>query len=180
MDAWTARPDRTPRNTQIPILRAKPGRPLVGLITAHDLVGAYTHYWRGRTSICTAPTCEACDAHRAPRWYGFLAVVNPDSNNAAIFEITPSTLDSIETYITTYGTLRGATIRLTRANPKINARLICELKPGPNRGDQLPSAPNVQAQLCKMWEIESTVTDQTTGLRLATPGGNRITNGKPA
>lgn len=154
-EAWTDRPDRGDGSTQIAILRSRPAKTIGGIITSIDCVGAYTHYWKGRTCLCTHPNCDPCDASRAPRWYGYLAVVPPNGGQAAILEITPSCVPALDAYRESHGTLRGALIKVQRANAKINARVICTLTEGSFGGEKLPTAPNVKAQLCKMWEVPS-------------------------
>lgn len=49
-----------PRGPAFPIVRTPPGRPLTAIITSPDLVGCYTHYFKGRTSPCDSPKCHLC------------------------------------------------------------------------------------------------------------------------
>lgn len=163
MTAWTNRPRPDDYSTQIQILRSRPGKPLRALVTAADLVGAYVHYWKGRTKLCEHPNCEACDASRQPRWYGYLAVVAEATLNPAILELTPSCVPAIDRYLADHGTLRGALVKLSRANPRINARVILELSEGNLGGTALPAAPKVEAQLCKIWEVKAVQKVHPTG-----------------
>jgi hypothetical protein len=154
MNPWTNRPDRGDHPTQLQLLRCRPSHPLLAIITADDVLGAYTHYWKGRTRICTHPTCDACDAHHAPRWYGYLAVVSTAMTAPTLVEITPSCIEAIESYLHEYRTLRGAQLTLKRANPKANSRLQATLEPSAYRDGKLPAAPDVRAQLERIWEIK--------------------------
>lgn len=165
MDPFSRRPEKERGDLAIPLVRCKPGRGVSGVILSDDTIGAYTHYWRGRTQICTRPECDACNADRRPRWYGYLGVWNPESRARAIFEVTPSCMESIDYYFTKFGSLRGAEIKLCRASPKINARVIAELKAGNYAGDKLPEAIDVRGILTKMWEIKEETTKATAAHR---------------
>jgi len=153
MDAWSARPDRGENPTQLQMMRCKPGHPLGGIVLGDEIVGAYTHYWKGRTSICLHPTCDACDALRAPRWYGYICVMAEVGKALALLELTPSCLPAIEDYLRDYGTLRGAKIVIARVNKKPNSRLQCTVTPGHFDKGVLPKSPDVKQHLCKIWEL---------------------------
>jgi len=153
MSEWTNRPAASQHPTQLQLLRVPPGRTIAAIITSHDVVGRDTHYWKGRTRVCTHPTCEPCDAHHAPRWYGYLAVVAPTMLAPTILEITAACIDPLDEYFRDHSTLRGAEINIRRANKKANSRLIAACRPSPYRDAKLPDAPNVIAHLCRIWEI---------------------------
>lgn len=155
MTTWTNRPDREDRRSACPLLRARPGQTIRGIITSTDAIGAYTHYWRGRTTLCLYPNCEPCSISRAARWYGFLHIWNPDSNKTAIAEITPSCTLTLDEWLTKFGTLRGAKATISRANAKINSRVDITLAATNYAPENLPPAIDLQAQLCRMWEIET-------------------------
>jgi len=153
MDAWTPRPNRGEHTTQIEMVRSKPGPARGGIVTTDDIVGAYTHFWKGRTTICTFPECDACDHHRTPRWYGYLAIIAEATKVPAIIELTPTCIPPVEEYLAEYGTLRGATVTLQRANKKINSRVLCTLRPSGYDKGVLPQPVNVRAHLAKIWEL---------------------------
>lgn len=156
METWTARPNRDDKRAACPLLRARPGQTIKGIITSPDAVGAYTHYWRGRTTLCLYPNCEPCSISRAARWYGFLHLWNPDSNKTAIAEITPSCTLALDEWLAKFGTLRGAKATIARANGKINSRVDLTLAAGSYAPENLPHPIDLQAQLCRMWEIDAT------------------------
>jgi len=153
MSDWTNRPAPNQHPTQLQLLRVPPSKTIIAIITSDDAIGRDTHYWKGRTRVCTHPTCEPCDAHHAPRWYGYLAVVAPTMQAPTILEITAACVNSLNEYLQEYPTLRGAEITIRRANKKANSRLIATLKPSPYRDGKLPAAPNVITHLCRIWEI---------------------------
>jgi hypothetical protein len=154
MEPWTPRPNRDDRRTACPLLRARPGHTIKGIITTTDAIGAYTHYWRGRTTICLYPTCEPCSMSHAARWYGFLHLWNPDSNKTAIVEITPSCTLALDEWLAKFGTLRGAKATIQRANTKPNSRVDITLTAALYAPENLPHPIDLQAQLCRMWELQ--------------------------
>lgn len=154
MDQWSKRPDRGEVTHSTKLVRAKPGKAIGGICLSADVIGAYTHYWQGRTRICEGPGCEACESNRAARWYGFLAIAHEQSKEVAILEITASSLQPIEAHLKKYGTLRGARISLKRAGAKINSRILATIEPTVLRDNELPTTPDVEKILAKMWEVK--------------------------
>jgi hypothetical protein len=153
MPNWNTRPDRGDALAPITIVRTKPGPPNAMIVTSHAVLGVYTHYWKGRTKPCDGPACPACEAMMGARWYGYLAVWHPKSNAIGLLEITPSTTTALDAYEESHGTLRGAKVTTSRANRKINSRLILTIEEGTFSADKIPQPPNVRHQLCKLWEI---------------------------
>jgi len=49
-----------PRGPAFPIVRTPPGRPLTAIVTSPNLVGCYTHYFKGRTTPCDSTPCHLC------------------------------------------------------------------------------------------------------------------------
>jgi len=49
-----------PRGPAFPIVRTPPGRAFLGVITSENLVGCYTHYFKGRTMPCESAQCHLC------------------------------------------------------------------------------------------------------------------------
>jgi len=157
MDPWTPRPNRADKQASIPLLRSKPGRTFAALCVSPEIVGAYTHFWKGRTALCTYPECEPCHAHRAARWYGYLHVWTPATNATALLEITPSCVTPLEEYLAQFGTLRGAKITIARANHKINSRVVLTAQASAYALDKLPATLDVRAHLRRIWETTATL-----------------------
>ena len=49
-----------PRGPAFPIVRTPPGRALRAIVTSLDLVGCFTHYYKGRTIPCEGAGCRLC------------------------------------------------------------------------------------------------------------------------
>lgn len=152
MTHWTTRPTTRSAIAPIPILRILPGKPVTAIVTSHDAEGAELHYWKGRSTPCNFPDCAACDAHHAPRWYGYLAIWNPTNNQRALVELTAACAAALDAWVDVHGTTRGAQLTLSRANKKPNSRLALTLTPSNYTNHKIPEPPNVRHQLEKMWE----------------------------
>lgn len=156
MDTWPTEPNRESHPQTLELLRVQPGKPLIAIITCKINVGAYTHYWRGRTVQCTGPEDEPCQAGRIARWYGYLSVWAPKTSRQALFEITPPCVGAIKDHVRIYGTLRCAKATLARKTWKNNSTVTLTLEPGPFDSSKLPTEPDIQRQLEHMWEIKTT------------------------
>lgn len=151
MEAWRDEPSEDQRENPLSILRVKPGQPVRGIITSDRHVGADTHYWHGRSTICTQENCEACAAGMRARWYGYMGIWSSKSKRQTILEFTPPVASEIKAYIAEHGTLRGAAIEIQRTNRKVNSRLEATLAESNFTGDALPAALPVRKILCRMW-----------------------------
>lgn len=169
MESWTNRPDRDPSDVPLNLLRVKPGRPIGGIALTDDLTGAYTHFWHGRTKLCTEHLCEACAALNAARWKGYLQIWNPTSGVIAIMEMTASCVPAVENWIDKYGSLKGAKVTVQRAGAKVNSRVVCEIQSSPYTTQKLPEAPDLQKQLARMWESTQPTLPRLAARQLAPP-----------
>ena len=153
MESWSNRPTRGEVTTATKLVRAKPGKAIGGICLSEDLVGAYTHYWQGRTRICEGQGCEACESNRAARWYGYVAIMHETSKEVAILELTAGTIGAIDTHLKRYGSLRGARISVKRAGAKINSKIIATIEQTTIQSVELAPGPCVEMILSKMWEV---------------------------
>lgn len=55
-----------PRGPAFPILRTPAARPITAIITSPDLVGCFTHYFKGRTVPCEGAGCRLCLQGKTP------------------------------------------------------------------------------------------------------------------
>jgi hypothetical protein len=152
MEDWRTRPEQSQRNLPCSIYRVKPGPGVRGVITSSNLVGANTHYWHGRSTICTTDTCEACSSGQRPRWYGYVGLWSPTSKATTILELTAATIESIEEYYNTHGTLRAAQISLQRATKKPNSKLVARLEESNFSTSAIPAEIPIRKILCRMWQ----------------------------
>lgn len=60
MPTFSSDVPRDPRGPAFPIIRTPASRPLTAIITSPNLVGCYTHYFKGRTTPCEGADCQLC------------------------------------------------------------------------------------------------------------------------
>lgn len=70
MPHFTSNVPPDPRGPAFPIVRTPPGRAFSAIITSPDLVGCYTHYFKGRTVPCEGAGCTLCAKGDTP-------IINP-------------------------------------------------------------------------------------------------------
>ena len=62
MPGWSTEVPANPRGPAYPLLRTPPNKPLIAIITSADLIGCYTHYYKGRTVPCEGDNCPELGA----------------------------------------------------------------------------------------------------------------------
>ncbi len=153
MPNWSNRPPKDPRGTALPIIRTPAGRPLVAIVTSESLLGCATHWYKGRTVPCSAPSCDACLDGFSWRWHGYVGVFNFETHKHYILELTAQACDPLVAYQDHYGTLRGCLIEATRVPKKFNGRVTIRCKPGDLEKHKLPPAPNLENSLAVLWNL---------------------------
>lgn len=135
------------------ILRAtKKGTQRV-MMLADDCVGCYVHYWHGRTRPCYRNDCEPCGMGQRPRWRGYIPVWTPAPSVGKLLEITPSVVADFDRWIQTEGTLRGASVKLSRKGNVPNGELQCDIAKPTGFAVNLPPCPNTMQLLARIWKL---------------------------
>jgi len=142
-----------PRGPAFQIRRTPPTKPLEGCITSHELLGCYTHYYRGRTIPCEGSDCPA-HADGVPfRWHSWATVFDPRTGDHFLFEVTAKAGDPLILYRKTYNTLRGCHFLAKRIGDKPNGQVIIRTQPADLTKVTLPDPPNVLAILAIIWDL---------------------------
>lgn len=149
---WTPRPSEHDVTAHLSLHRVTPNKPTLAVILSPDVIGLYTHYWRGRSVPCQPFGCPACEAHQRPRWYGYLGIWNPNNGSIAVLELTPPAIAPIDAWLKRHPSLRAAQIIAKRANKRPNSRLVVEIRPDVYNGEFLPPPPQVERTLEHIWE----------------------------
>lgn len=126
---------------------------LQGIVTSTRLIGCPTHFWRGRTVPCEDPKCPACEEGCPWRWHGFLAIWDPKTGAHYILELTAPPAETVGKYYAAHGTIRGALILAQRNSTRPNARVLLKMKPAEIQNLKLPTAPDLTAVLCHIWNV---------------------------
>lgn len=142
-----------PRGPSFPIVRTPTWKPLVAIVTSPNLVGCYTHYFKGRTCPCEKPDCEACQAGMPYRWHAYMSVLLKTDSLHAIFECTAQAATNFTDYRDSQGSLRGCRFEARRLNNKPNGRIIISCKPANLTEIQLPNPPDLTKCLAILWDF---------------------------
>ena len=146
-------PPENPNGQPLPIRRTPAKGSLTATVTADKLLGTNTHFWGGRTTPCTQPTCEACDAGTPWRWHAYVSAIEFLTSTHFLFECTAAAAHEFVNFAHERGTLRGCTFRATRCNTRINARVIIETHLYTGKPTDLPPEPNLVLALARLWNI---------------------------
>ena len=125
------------------------------IVLSHDVEGAYTHYWRGRSSKCSGDDCEACNQNVSRRWRGYLVVANPRSKEMSLLELTPAAMPPVDAFFKTHRTLRGALLSTRRIPAKENGRLHSTIQESCYEMDSFRKPPSVRLLLQKLWGLKN-------------------------
>lgn len=151
----------TPRNqlpeertgVGLPIRRTPPSGTLAAVITSSDMLGAYTHYFGGRTTPCARPDCRACAEGLPYRWHGYVAAHDLKSGEHILFEITAAGAEPLAEYHTHHGTLRGCELRASRPSKRPNGRVAIITRPYDLKQGRIPREPDLIACLAHLWNL---------------------------
>lgn len=159
MPVWSNEIPTDPRGPALPIQRTPAFKPLVAIITTPDLVGTYTHYFKGRTAPCEKPECEACRNGLPFRWHAYVAAEETSTALHFIFETTAMGAEPFIDYRQQTGTLRGCLFEATRWQKRPNGRILIRTKPADLTERRLPAAPDLLKCLAILWDLpEQSVT----------------------
>lgn len=151
---WARRPLEGTRTRRWEIVRVKAGKEVRGIMLAGDLVGAYTHFWGGRTVACDGRACLPCSKNVELRWHGYLPLYSARSRETSIIEVTEACVEVIDRWFSAHRSLRGAMVTIGRPGVKANGMLRARLEEGPLPVEALPAPPDVKSILENMWGRE--------------------------
>lgn len=134
------------------VLRVAPKAVLKGVILSHNLIGTFTHYYRGSSRPCPPQgICEACDANYRRDWHSWFAAWSPESGNRVIVEITLKAVTAYDAFFRKHRTLRGAKFAMHRVPARANGKLFASLTEGDLPTSALPKDADIVKHLLRMW-----------------------------
>jgi hypothetical protein len=151
---WNA-PPPDDSGLYVPILSPKARGSVTATIVSEHMIGVNTHFSRNRTEPCIGIDngCEACKKGQSTRWKGYLGAWHGGFGRYVLAEITAAAARDVGGLLTDPNkSLRGMEIHLCRVGVKPNAPVKCEIRPGRMKSDQVPSAFDERAALCRIWE----------------------------
>lgn len=153
MPFFSNQPPDDPRGHALQLLRTPAGRALTAIVTSHDLIGAPTHFWGGRTVPHEQDDCKACLEGVPWRWHSWLSAWNASNHTHFLFESTLRVTKIFVAYRNAYDTLRGCKFRARRRTPAPNARVQLECQPADLEGLKLPQPPDLIKCMSIIWNI---------------------------
>jgi hypothetical protein len=148
-------PDVEAQPIGIPIRRTPVSGSAGGIILSDDILGCYTHFWQGRTRPCAGPACNICAEGIARRWHAWFVTKNKHDSHQFLVEVPAGPALALAAWRKENFTLRGWLIKLSRANKKVNGRVIIEMS-GPKVDSMLlPPCPDVPGLLLRMWQVKN-------------------------
>lgn len=153
MPTWTRDVPKDPRGNALPIRRTPASRPLQAIVTSPDLIGCYTHFYKGQTVPCEAPTCEACADGLPFRWHAYMTAVDVFNHLHFIFEVTAIAAKTFTEYREKHGTIRGCQFIAKRWNNRPNGRILIQTKPADLGETLIPEPPNLQKAMAILWSL---------------------------
>lgn len=153
MPTFSSNVPKDPRGPAFQIVRTPTSRPLMAIVTSPDLVGCFTHFWKGRTVPCDAPDCEACRDSMPFRWHAYMSAYIPPTGVHFLFECTAQAAEHFCEFRDNHGSLRGCYFVAKRMNARMNGRIIITCKPADLTSIKLPKPPNLIKVLSILWDF---------------------------
>jgi len=143
---------------------------MIAIVTSEDLIGCYTHFYKGHTVPCEG---EDCPAHRDGipyRWHAYLSAIDQSDGVHFIFECTAQASEAFTTYRTAFGTLRGCIFESRRLNQRPNGRVVIRTKPADLTARRIPIGPDLAKCMAIIWsKPEGSVTQERIDPKRQTP-----------
>lgn len=156
-DFWARRPEDGLEKRRYDVIRVGAGRSIKGIMLAGDVIGAYTHWFGGRTVPCFGPECRACATGVEIRWHGYVPLMAIKQRTIQIFELTVAAVGPLDAWFRTHRSLRGALVELQRRGGRANGMVRSLVSDGPLPAEALPDPPDVKAVLRNLWSLREDV-----------------------
>ena len=159
---WTTQVPDDPRGNSLPIFRTPAARPIEAIVTSHDLIGCYTHFWHGSTVPCTLPDCEPHRDGIPYRWHAYMSAMGIQTRLHFIFEVTALAATNFTRYRDQNGTLRGCHFIAKRWKARPNGRILIQTKPADLAKISIPEAADLKKCMAIIWSLpENNVTSSS-------------------
>lgn len=153
MPAFTNVPPADPRGTALHLIRTPTHQQLRAVITSEDLLGCFTHFWRGRTLPCDVEDCEACRQGLPFRWHAWVSCWTSKPSRHLLFEMTAQAAETLVQYREANNGLRGCEFTAWRPSRKPNGRVCMTTRKSPANDDQLPPGADLVKALSIIWNV---------------------------
>ncbi len=171
---WSNEVPEQSKGNSLPIRRTPTGKPLEAIVTSFDLIGCFTHYWRGSTNPCHGENCEPCGEGLPYRWHAYMTAVDFHSNMHMIFECTAISAEFFTAFRDKYHSLRGCHFKATRWNSRPNGRILITTRMADLAERTIPEAPDLKKAMAILWsvpagDVKTPYYDRQTKMAVITP-----------
>lgn len=173
---WINRPPTPTEFAGLRLIRVGTAKQFEAIITSEQLTGCITHFWKRRTTPCSAPDCPACRDAVPGRWHGYLSVLCTRTRTHFVLELTALAAVPVAEFADAKGSLRGAMIVATRLGNKANGPVQCTVSPSSADLRTLPRAVHMEKFLRTIWNLDTKRED----VGPKPPRGQNIRNTLPA
>jgi hypothetical protein len=163
MIQWSDRPRNPSPTYGYRLMRVPPNRQMLATIVTGKPIGTNTHYYKGRTTPCAGPTCEACALGLQYRWHAYLAILIAETRETAILELTAQAAEQLDAAAAENGTLRAVEALFDRPSHRPNGRVRIVYRPGRVSEDRLPKEPDLARIMTHIWGMDDQPLTKTTG-----------------
>lgn len=160
---WTHRPTADDMPQQHKLRRVGPKGLPPAIILSGDVLGIYTHFFRGRTQPCRQIDCEGCAADQQARWHGYLWIYGPRTKTVEILEITAAAITPLDDWFRKHRTLKSAEIRCQRIPAKANGRLYIQIFESAFDSKDLPTPPSLKRTMMNIFGINKMPSQEEPG-----------------
>jgi len=172
---WSNQVPKNPRGPALPIRRTPAGKRLEAIVTSFDLIGCFTHFYKGSTHPCTGDDCEAHAEGIPFRWHAYLTCVDFHTNLHMIFECTAISAEFFTAFREHYCSLRGCHFTATRWNARPNGRILIRTQMADLGERTLPEPPDLKKAMAILWslpadDVQTEFYDRQTKMQTITTG----------
>lgn len=174
MPNWSNKIPESPHGPALPIRRTPANKPMEAIITSHDLIGCFTHFWKGSTHPCEGENCGACQEGIPYRWHAYTSAVDCFTNLHFIFECTAMSAEYLTAHRDKFASLRGCHFKAIRWNNRPNGRILIRTKMADLAERQLPDSPDLKRCMAIIWslpidEVQTPFKDPQTNMPTVAP-----------
>lgn len=150
---FSDRPEASAMPLGFPVVRAPQKGSDIYTLLSDEVIGCWTHFFRGRTQPCLGDLCTICSPEVRRTWHGWLLGYDPSRRQTYIVELPAGPAMALTKWREERGSLRGCSIELRRKNGKVNGPVQVGTA-GPKIDlSLLPPCLDLKPMLLRMWQI---------------------------
>lgn len=172
MPKWSNEIPDDPRGPALPIRRTPARKPMEAIVTSFDLIGCFTHFYKGQTVPCEGEDCPAHQEGIPFRWHAYVTACDFFTHMHFIFECTAISAEFFTAFRDKYMSLRGCHFKATRWNNRPNGRILIRTQMADLDKLALPEPVDLKKCMAILWnlpmdDVDTDFYDQQTRMRIA-------------